>query len=127
MVDRVVDKFFGEPMELHPWGKIGLSSEGEPDPERAVLYFTAILVMPGAAATGEAGAVSIGMSSRVVGMDVWISIQEDQLATAKLETWKEGDRLYVPDRDLWYQVQYGTPSVTARPQIELTRIQKADV
>ena len=124
MMDRVVDRFFGEPVEMHPWTEGGISSEGDADPNREVIYITGILVMPGSAATGEGGSVSIGMSTRVVAYDTWLSVQEDQLVKAKLETWRKGDRVYFPDRDIWYTVLYPTPSVTARPQIELARMQK---
>lgn len=124
LTDRVVDRFFGEPVEMHPWTPAGVSDEGGPDPQREVITITGILVAPGAAATGEGGTVSSGMSTRVVAYDVWVSIQEDQLAKARLETWQKGDRVYFPDRDQWYTVLYATPSVTARPQIELARMQK---
>jgi hypothetical protein len=123
LCDRIVDRYFGEPVEMHPWTEATAATEGGPDPTREVIYITGILVMPGAAAVGEGGSVSVGMSTRVVAQDVWLSVQEDQLAKAKLETWREDDRVYFPDRDQWYEVAYPTPSVTARPQIELTRMQ----
>lgn len=124
MMDRVVDRFFGEPVEMHPWSLGGISDEGNPDPSREVIYITGILSMPGAAAVGEGGSVSVGMSTRVVAYDTWLSVQEDQLAMAQLHTWQKGDRVYFPDRDMWFTVLYPTPSVTARPQIELARMQK---
>ena len=124
MMDRVVDRYFGEPVEMHPWTTATAATEGDPDPSREVIYIKGILAMPGAAATGEGGSVSIGMSTRVVAYDTWLSVQEDQLAKARLETWRKGDRVYFPDRDLWFTVLYPTPSVTARPQIELARMQK---
>jgi len=124
LVDKMVDAQFGEPVEMHPWSLGGISEEGAPDPERSVIKTIGILVMPGAAAIGEGGTVSVGMSTRVVANDVWLSIQEDRLAEAKLPTWKKGDRIFFPDRQEWYEVAYPTPSVTARPQIELTRMQK---
>jgi hypothetical protein len=124
MVDAYVDGYFGEPVEMYPWSTGGISDEGTPDQTREVIYITGILVMPGSAATGEGGAVSIGMAHRVVAYDTWLSVQEDQLVKAKLETWRKGDRVYFPDRDMWFTVLYPTPSVTARPQIELARMQK---
>jgi len=124
LVDKMVDAQFGEPVELHPWTTATAATEGGPDPAREVLVTWGILVMPGAAALGEGGSVSVGMSTRVVANDTWLSIQEDRLAKARLETWKEGDRVYFPDRDQWFTVLYPTPSVTARPQIELARMQK---
>ena len=123
MMDRIVDGYFGEPVEMHPMLPATVATEGEPDPSRPVISITGILVMPGAAATGEGGTVGSGMASRVVSNDTWLSVQEDQLAQAKLETWVEGDRVYFPDRNQWYTVLYPTPSVTARPQINLARMQ----
>jgi hypothetical protein len=123
MMDRIVDSYFGEPVEMHPWTPATVATEGEPDSLRKVIAVTGILVMPGAAATGEGGTVGSGMATRVVTNDTWLSIQEDQLAKAKLETWVEGDRVYFPDRNLWFTVLYPTPSVTARPQINLARMQ----
>jgi hypothetical protein len=124
MMDRVVDRFFGEPVEMHPWVLGGISEEGEADASRDVIYIIGILSMPGAAAVGEGGSVSVGMSTRVVAYDTWLSVQEDQLAKAQLHTWRKGDRVFFPDRDMWFTVLYPTPSVTARPQIELARMQK---
>ena len=123
-MDAIVDRQFGEPVEMHPWTEGGISDEGGADPARDIIYIIGILVAPGASATGEGGVVSTGMSHRVVAYDIWLSIQEDQLAKAKLETWQKGDRIYFPDRDQWYTILYPTPSVTARPQIELARMQK---
>jgi hypothetical protein len=124
LADKMVDRQFGEPVEMHPWTTATAASEGEADPSREVIILWGILVMPGAAATGEGGSVSVGMATRVVAYDTWLSVQEDQLAKAKLETWRKGDRVYFPDRDMWFTVLYPTPSVTARPQIELARMQK---
>jgi hypothetical protein len=124
MMDRIVDRYFGEPVEMYPWKTGGISDEGGPDPTREQINITGILVMPGAAAIGESGTVNSGLSTRVVANDVWLSVQEDQIVKAKLATWKEGDRVYFPDRDQWFTVLYPTPSVTARPQIELARMQK---
>lgn len=123
-MDAIVDRQFGEPVEMYPWTEGGISDEGGADPHRQPIYIIGILVSPGAAAIGEGGVVSTGMATRVVAYDIWLSVQEDQLAKAKLETWRKGDRVYFPDRDQWYEVAYPTPSVTARPQIELTRMQK---
>ncbi|HEY6613494.1 MAG TPA: hypothetical protein VIZ32_03220 [Vicinamibacterales bacterium] len=123
MMDRIVDGYFGEPVQMFPMLPATVATEGEPDPNRQVIEITGILVMPGAAATGEGGTVGSGMATRVVTNDTWLSIQEDQLIKARLETWVEGDRVYFPDRNLWFTVLYPTPSVTARPQINLARMQ----
>ena len=124
-MDAAVDRQFGEPVELHPWTTATATEEGEADPSRKVIITIGILVMPGAAAIGEGGTVSSGLATRVVANDTWVSIQEDNLKGAELHTWREGDRVYFPDRDQWFTVLYPTPSVTARPQIELARMQKA--
>lgn len=123
MMDRIVDNYFGEPVIMHPWTQATVATEGDPDPTRKMIEITGILVMPGASATGEGGTIGSGMATRVVTNDTWLSIQEDQLVKAKLETWQEGDRVYFPDRNLWFTVLYPTPSVTARPQINLARMQ----
>jgi hypothetical protein len=123
LMDRVVDRYFGEPVEMHPMTQATVGTEGEPDLTRKMIEVVGILVMPGAAAMGEGGTVGSGMATRIVSNDTWLSIQEDQLIKAKLETWQEGDRVYFPDRNLWFTVLYPTPSVTARPQINLARMQ----
>jgi hypothetical protein len=124
MMDRIVDGYFGEPVEMYPYTKATAATEGEPDSTRSVIKITGVLVSPGASAIGESGVVSAGLNTRVVGMDKWLSVQEDQLEAARLETWQEGDRVYFPDRNEWYTVLYATPSTTARPQIELARMQQ---
>ena len=123
LMDRVVDRYFGEPVEMRPMLPATVTAEGTPDPNRKIIEVIGILVMPGAAAMGEGGTVGSGMATRVVTNDTWLSIQEDQLVKAKLETWQEGDHVYFPDRNLWFTVLYPTPSVTARPQINLARMQ----
>jgi hypothetical protein len=123
MMDRIVDNYFGEPVHMYPMLPATVSEEGVPDPLRKVIEIVGILVMPGASVTGEGGTIGSGMSTRIVTNDTWLSVQEDQLVKAKLETWQEGDRVYFPDRNLWFTVLYPTPSVTARPQINLARMQ----
>ena len=71
---------------------------------------------------GEGGTVGSGLSTRVVANDTWVSFSEHMLGTM-LHVWREGDRVYFPDRDQWYTVLYPTPSATARPQIYLARMQ----
>ena len=124
-MDRIVDRQFGEPVEMHPWTTATVSDEGGPDLARDMIETIGILVMPGAHAMGEAGTVGAGMATRVVQNDTWLSIQEDNLLKSKLFMWREGDRVYFPDRDEWFSVLYPTPSVTARPQIYLARMQVA--
>lgn len=124
LVDDIVDDQWGEPVEMHPMLRGDIDSEAESDPGRQVVYTTGILVMPGARAMGESGTVASGMATRVVQNDVWLSISEHNLQRSKLHEWKEEDRVFFPDRQEWYSVLYPTPSVTARPQIYLARVQR---
>jgi hypothetical protein len=124
LVDDIVDEQWGEPVELHPFTLPDVEGESKPDPTRSIVITTGILVMPGAAATGEAGAQSTGLASTPAQMDTWLSISTHNLRGAALHTWIEGDRVYFPDRDEWYTIDHPMPSVTARPQIYLARIQK---
>lgn len=123
LVDGIVDDQWGEPVELHPMAGADIDSEAGPDPTRRVVRTVGILVMPGAAAMGEAGTIGTGMASRTVFNDVWLSISERNLLGSLLHTWREEDRVYFPDRDEWYKVENPVPSVTARPQIYLSRLQ----
>lgn len=124
-VDAAVDRQFAEPVELWPWVKPQYTGEGGPDPARQHLRTYGIFVMPGATATGEGGTVGAGLTTRVVTNDVWFSITEDKIIDYSY--WKEGDRVYLPDRDEWFALTFITPSATGRPNLNLVRIQKVDV
>ena len=122
-MDDIVDDQWGEPVELHPWSGSGIEEGGGPDPTRRAIVTIGILVMPGAAATGEGGAVSTGMSSSPLGASTWLSISTHNLKGVALHSLTEGDRVYFPDRDEWYSVDHPLPSVTARPQVYLNRLE----
>lgn len=119
----MVDDQWGEPVEIRPWHGADVSGEGEPDPNRPVILTDGILVQPGAAAYGEAGAQSTGMAARPVGLNTWLSISQHKLKGFRLADFEEGDRIYFPDRDEWYSVDHPLPSVTARPQLYLVRLE----
>jgi hypothetical protein len=122
LIDDMVDDQWGEPVELHPMAGADVDSEASPDPTRKILKTVGVLMMPGAAATGEAGTVGTGLTVKQVQNDVWVSLSERNLK-GTLSTWKEEDRAYFPDRDIWYKVLYPIPSATGRPQIYLARLQ----
>jgi hypothetical protein len=122
VMDAIVDDTFGEPVELHPWGWRGVEDNPERDPDRPILKTTGILVAPGAAVTGESGTGG-GMASPLTG-GTWLSLTEEALKTTKLEDWREDDRVFFPDRGEWYKIDHQVPSVTARPNIYLVRLEK---
>lgn len=120
-MDKLVDRQFAEPVELHPWRKGSYSSGGEADDTRAVIKTQGIYVMPGAAISGEGGTQGAGLNTRVVTQDVWLSIIEDY--TGNLADWKMHDRVYFPERGEWFEIAYTDPSATNRPNIHLLRLQ----
>jgi hypothetical protein len=125
MADDLVDGQWAEPVEIRPWGPVGMEDDGAPDPNRPPVITTGVLVMPGAATTGE-GAGS-GFESGPVSRQTWLSITEHRLLPMKLHELQQGDRIYFPDRDEWYMVDYPVPSKTARPNIYLTRLQTGSI
>jgi hypothetical protein len=126
-VDAAVDAYFAEPIELHPMMGAEDTSVGGPqvDPSRAVLYCIGVYVMPGAAATGEAGTIAIGRSNvggPVLTAAEWVSITEDQLGNPA--NWQPNDRVYLPERGTWHNINSITPSATGRFNVNLTRVQE---
>ncbi len=118
MMDEAVDGLFAEPVELHPWKGADYETEGGPDTARSVVKTTAIFVSPGAATTGEGGT---GTPGGILSGDVWISI--DQRNLGDLSQWRAGDRVYVVDRDAWWEMNAPPlSSATYRPNIHLVRI-----
>lgn len=122
VMDAIVDDTWAEPVEFHPWGWRGVEDNPEPDPDRAVLKTMGILVMPGAATTGE-GAAAGGMATPLTS-STWVSISEDNLKNTDLAYWREDDRVFFPDRDEWFKIDHPLPSATARPNIYLVRLEK---
>lgn len=124
VMDTIVDATWAEPVELHPWGWRGVEDNPEMDPTRPVLKTTGILVMPGAAVTGESATGGGGGMASPLTSGTWLSLTEDSLKTTNLSDWREGDRVFFPDRDEWFIIDHPLPSVTARPNIYLTRLEK---
>jgi hypothetical protein len=127
MVDDLVDDQWGEDVEIHPWTGAGIEDSGGPDASRRAIVTIGILVMPGAAAVGEGGTVSTGMASAPLGASTWLSISTHNLKGIALNDLQEGDRVYFPDRDEWYMIDHPLPSVTARPQVYLNRLERGSM
>jgi len=85
----------------------------------------AALVMPGAAASGEAGSGAQGMTATYLDTTTWFSITEYNLLPYKLSDLQQGDRVYFPDRNEWYMIDHPMPSKTGRPQVYVSRIQES--
>lgn len=122
-MDALVDQQFDEPVELHPWRGGADDATGTtsgPDPERAVLYTTAIYVVPGARATGEGGSRAAGMAIAAVSADEWISITGEKLGDPG--SWLARDRVYLPQRNMWHEISHVVPSATDRYNINLIRL-----
>jgi hypothetical protein len=124
MMDSIVDDFWAEPVQIVPWGPVGIDDDGAPDPDRPALATIGVLVMPGAAATGEAGTGGQGIA-KPLDASTWVSITEYNLLPMKLSDLQQGDRVYFPDREEWYMVDHPMPSKTGRPQIYMSRIQES--
>lgn len=122
--DAIVDAQFAEPVEFHPWnGGQHAFGDGFADPTRQILITEAIYVVPGARATGEAGTMAMGLSTRVVTNDEWISISEDNLGDPV--HWQMYDRIYLPERDpsqQWHSITVVMPSATARYNVYTVRL-----
>lgn len=125
-VDGYVDKTFSEPIELHPMlGGEFATGTAQPDPARVVLYCRGVYVMPGGRTTGEAGTVATGLArseGNVLTSMEWVSITEDQLGNPG--NWQPYDRVFLPERGTWHQINSVTPSATGRFNIQLTRVQE---
>jgi hypothetical protein len=124
MMDDLVDDYWAEPVRIVPWGPVGIDDDGQPDPARKVVNTRGILVMPGAAATGEAGTQATGMTSGQIDIGTWLSITDYNLKSLKLSDIEQGDRVYFEERDEWYMIDHPIPSKTGRPQIYMSRIQE---
>jgi len=120
-MDIIVDEFFAEPIELHPWIAADYNDPGHADSARKVVKTIGCYVMPGAKAVGESGTVSSGMAARTVENSVWVSITEDNIGD--INAWKQHDRVYLPERNAWFSIEKPVPSATGRPQFDLIRLQ----
>ena len=124
-MDAVVDTWWGEPVEIHPWTPGDAVSDGGPDPDRPVLIDVGIYVRPGARITGEGGTQGAQLSTQIVEEDTWLSIVGDLLGDPPI--YVKGDRVYFPERDVWFEISYFTPSATNRPNVHLIRIQPSSI
>lgn len=130
LVDAYDDRYFGEPIELHPMiEEEETTGAPEPDPSRSVLYCIGVYVTPGSRATGESGTIASGVARSEAGMLTaaeWVSITEDQLGDPA--QWgpvvSQHDRVYLPERGTWHTINSITPSATGRFNVQLVRVQE---
>lgn len=123
-LDGVVDQFWAEPVELHPYLVDPITSQPTADSTRTIIKTIGVMMRHGAAVTGEGAIMGGQMNIRQVTSDVWLSISEANLQ-GSVANWKPGDRVYFPDRTAnqeadWYEVEWTAPSATARWDIHLT-------
>lgn len=127
-MDGLIDNQFSEPVEFHPWKGAADDASGAtsgPDPARAILITTAIYVVPGSRATGEAGTRAAGLATQVVQAEEWISIVGEKLGDPA--SWLAHDRIYLPERNTWHEISSVTPSATDRYNVNLIRITPSDL
>lgn len=123
-LDQIVDSRFAEAVLLVPWviGS-GVYVEGEqgPDPSRKMIDTKAVFVTPGAQLIGESGrATGGGFDTQVLENECWISIVVDNIGS--YSNWRKSDRVYLKDRNEWYEISYFAPDATRRPNIHLVRL-----
>lgn len=125
MMDGIVDDTWAEPVELHPWNRGGYAGDSDtPDTTRTVLKgpgVVAVYMTPGSTASGETSDSPIQFMSQDI---FWMAIQADILGDPA--NWREGDRVYWPDRDEWFEVRHVAPSATRRHNVSLARLQEVD-
>jgi hypothetical protein len=127
-MDAIVDQQFSEPVEFHPWvggADDATGTSARPDPDRAVLYTTAVYVVPGARATGEGGSRAAGMAIAAVTSEEWISITGEKLGDPS--SWIARDRVYLPERNSWHEISNVVPSATDRYNVNLVRLSAGDL
>lgn len=120
-LDGIIDLRWGEPVELHPWTQGQYTTEGVPDPSRPVIKTTGVYAMNTSRTVALAMAMGGPNTAKMVEADVWASIQLTNIGS--LANWKANDRVYWPQRNEWYSINYVAPSATGRPKIYLIRIQ----
>jgi hypothetical protein len=122
IVDNAVDMFWGEPVELHPMQAGGVAGDIQPDPSRPIIKATAVFERPGARIVGEGGDAYARSGAKQVSQEVWISIQDSQIG-GNIFAWQQHDRIYLPERDQWFEINYINPSATGRPDMHLLIVQ----
>ena len=126
IVDNMVDRQWGEPCELHPMQAGGVTGDITADPTRPIIKATACFVRPGAKVIGEGGDAYSRSGAKQVEQEVWISIQDAQIG-GNIFAWQQHDRVYMPERDQWFEINYINPSATGRPDMHLLIVQSGDV
>lgn len=123
-VDFIVDGTLGEPVILIPW--VGANQtvytpvEQGPDPNRKMVVTTGIFVTPGGKLVGESGrATGGGFNTQVLEQECWMSITQSNIGD--VTNWVQYDRVYLPNRDRFYNLSYVEDSATNRPNIHLIR------
>lgn len=124
IVDQLVDGTWAEPVEFYPMSVSGLEDNPAIDPSRTILKTIGVFMMPGAAATGEGGAPAMaGFPAGIVSERAWISVTDDNIGD--LSAWNnKTDRVYLPERDLWFSIQSILPSANGRPNVYIDRLNK---
>jgi hypothetical protein len=121
-VDYVIDGRWAEPVILIPWiagTKVYTPTEQGPDPTRKLLKTTGIYVSAGAELVGESGSAHAQGNARQVGQKVWLSVTTANIGS--VTSWVAGDRVYFPNRDMFYNIDFIGDSATLRPNIYLIR------
>ena len=120
----MIDGFWAELFEIHPWITEGYTGRGSPDTTRTMLKgpnVVGVLEGPGTRMVGE---TADAPSTQQIENEVWLSV--DQTIIGDPTYWATGDRVFLPDRGEWFEILYIGPSTTFRPFIHLTRVQKVD-
>jgi hypothetical protein len=123
-MDRTIDEVWAEQFEIHPWISEGYSGQGAPDTTRAVLkgdHVIGVVTSPGSRLVGE---TADSPTTQIIENAIWISVEQTVIGDPS--QWKDGDRVYLVDRDEWYEINWIGPSATFRPNIHLTRLQEVD-
>lgn len=122
--DAIVDARFAEGVLMIPWADpFGIYVDGEqgPDLTRKIIDTFAVFVSPGASLIGESGrATGGGFDTKLLEDECWISIVKDNIGS--LHNWRAGDRVYLKDRNQWYNISYFAPEATRRPNFHLIQI-----
>src|SRR5262252_9502940 len=121
-IDAMVDQYWGEPVELHPMIPGSVTGDPTADPARPVINTTCVFMRPGAKVVGEGGDSYSRNGAQQVASECWISIQDARLG-GNIFAWKQHDRIYLPERDQWFEINYISPSATGRPDIHLLIVQ----